>query len=288
MKTRDIIIHGIRQRLYLWGSPKRPKLFLLHGWLDTGAGFQFLVDHLQDRFFCIAPDMRGYGKSGHTKNPLGYFFHEYVADAHELFAKLSPKDPIRLLGHSLGGVVASIYSGSFPERVAQLVNVEGYLIPDRPLQAAPDRVREWIQGLGRKRFRCFPSLQAFAARLRQSNPHLNEERALFLSKYLAKRTSKGFEMAADPKHKLIEPYWVPLEAHYAFWQAIRARCLLVSAEKTEMAKRFGGGDFWAAVREREGHFPPGTQCAQIPDCGHMVHHHRPEDLAELVLNFLKI
>ncbi|KAB2838960.1 alpha/beta fold hydrolase, partial [bacterium] len=197
MRSKDFTIQGLRQRLYTWGSPKRPKLFLLHGWLDTGAGFQFLAERLQDRFHCIAPDMRGYGKSGHTRNPLGYFFHEYVADAHALFVKLSPKEPIRLLGHSLGGMVASVYAGSFPERVAQLINVEGYLVPDRPPQVAPDRVRDWIEGLGKKRFRIFPSLRAFAGRLRQANPHLTEERALFLSKYLAKRTARGFTMAAE-------------------------------------------------------------------------------------------
>lgn len=287
MRSKDFTIQGLRQRLYTWGSPKRPKLFLLHGWLDTGAGFQFLAERLQDRFHCIAPDMRGYGKSGHTRNPLGYFFHEYVADAHALFVKLSPKEPIRLLGHSLGGMVASVYAGSFPERVAQLINVEGYLVPDRPPQVAPDRVRDWIEGLGKKRFRIFPSLRAFAGRLRQANPHLTEERALFLSKYLAKRTARGFTMAADPKHKLLEPYWLPLEAHYAFWGQIRARCLLVSAAQTEMAERFGGGDFWGVVREREVHFPPGTETAQILDCGHMVHHQRPEALADLALKFLK-
>lgn len=287
MRSKDLTINGLRQRLYTWGSPKRPKLFLLHGWLDTGAGFQFLAEYLQDRFHCIAPDMRGYGKSGHTKNPLGYFFHEYVADAHALFAKFSPKEPVRLLGHSLGGIVASVYAGSFPARVNQLINVEGYLIPDRPPEIGPSRVRDWIEGVGKKRFRSFPTLKAFAERLRQSNPHLTEARALFLSKYLAKRSARGFTMAADPKHKLMEPYWVPLVAHYAYWSQIQARCLLVSAEKTEMAARFGPGDFWAGVREREAHFPPGTKTIKIPDCGHMVQHHRPEAMAEAVLQFLK-
>ncbi len=93
-------------------------------------------------------------------------------------------------------------------------------------------------------------------------------------------------MAADPKHKMIEPYWVPLEVHYSFWEKIQAACLLVSADKTEMAARFEGPDFWAMVREREAHFPPGTQVEQLQDCGHMAHHHRPEKLAELVLDFL--
>lgn len=287
MQSKSLNIHGLKQRIYSWGSPKKPKLFLLHGWLDTGAGFQFLASHLERHFHCIAPDMRGYGKSAHTRSPLGYFFHEYVADAHELFSKFSPKEPIRLLGHSLGGAVAAVYAGAFPERVSQLINVEGYLIQDRPASVAPERVRDWINGVGKKRFRVFPTLRNFAQRLRKANPHLSEERAMFLGKYLTKRCPGGFTMAADPKHKLIEPYWLPLEAQYAFWSQIQARCLLVSAERTEMAGRFGAGDFWAAVRDREAHFPEGAQARQIPDCGHMVHHHRPEALAEIILQFLR-
>lgn len=286
MRATNYKIHGLRQRVYTWGSPKRPKLFLLHGWLDTGAGFEFLVEHLQNRFFCIAPDMRGYGRSEHSRNPLGYFFYEYVADAHALFAKLSPRQPVRLLGHSLGGMVASVYAGAFPERVASLINVEGYLIPPRSPKVAPERARHWIQAIGRKRFRFFPSLAALAERLQKSNPHLDRGRALFLARHLSKRTSRGYTMAADSKHKMIEPYWVPMEVHHAFWQSIRARCLLVSAEKTEMAQRFDGANFWTEVRKREAQFPAGTRTAQIPDCGHMVHHHRPEALAKLVLDFL--
>ena len=41
-----------------------PKLFLLHGWMDVGASFQFLVDALHGDWHVIAPDLRGFGRSG--------------------------------------------------------------------------------------------------------------------------------------------------------------------------------------------------------------------------------
>ena len=46
-----------------WGDPSSPKLFLLHGWMDVGASFQFLVDALERDWFAIAPDLRGFGRS---------------------------------------------------------------------------------------------------------------------------------------------------------------------------------------------------------------------------------
>jgi pimeloyl-ACP methyl ester carboxylesterase len=286
MRQRSLKIHGLRQQLYVWGSPRLPTLFLFHGWLDTGAGFEFLAESLAKKFHCIAPDMRGFGKSEHAKSRLGYFFYEYVADLHELFAKLSPKRPVRVLGHSLGGMVASIYAGTFPERVSHLINVEGYLNPARKSETAPDRARAWIEGVGAQRFRVFKSLEAFAGRLQTSNPRLPADRALFLARHLAKRVRGGWMMAADPNHKLLDPYWLPREAHFAVWARIQARCFLVSAEKTEMALRFGEADFAAEKALLESKFPPGTRRAEIPDCGHMAHHEKPEALARLALDFL--
>ena len=44
-------IRGLRYHAHVWGdaslvTPERPPLLLLHGWMDVGASFQFLVDAL--------------------------------------------------------------------------------------------------------------------------------------------------------------------------------------------------------------------------------------------------
>ncbi len=286
MKAKFLKINGIDLKFYLWGNSQKPKLFLFHGWLDTGAGFEFLVEHLQDRFHCIAPDMRGYGQSGHSKNPLGYFFYEYVADAHAIFEALAPEEPLRLLGHSLGGAVASVYAGTFPERVSHLINVEGYQIPLRDPETAPDRARRWIEGLRIQRFRTFPSLEKFADRLRQSNPGLPPDRARFLARHLTKKVRGGYKMAADPKHKLVEPYLMSLPVFEAFWRRIPRPVLLVASEFTERTGRFNVFDDPSMERKIPSRFPPGTKKVVIPEAGHMIHHERPEVLAEEVLRFL--
>ena len=59
-----IDVRGLRYHLRRWGSPDAPTLFLLHGWMDVGASFQFLVDALAGEWYAIAPDLRGYGRSG--------------------------------------------------------------------------------------------------------------------------------------------------------------------------------------------------------------------------------
>jgi len=286
MKSSSILLNGIVHRVYRWGSPKLPKLFFLHGWLDTGASFDFVSASLEKKFHCIAIDLRGYGKSAWSKNKLGYFFYEYVADLHALVEKISPKDPVRLVGHSLGGAVTTVFSGTFPERVSHLANVEGFRIPERHPEIAPGRVRSWIEAQGKERFRSFPTLKEFASRLRQSNPKLPEDRALFLARHLGKRGKDGWTMAADPQHKLTEPYLMSPEVYEAFWGKILAKTLFVSADETEKTGRFGELDLPNTVRHDPKKLPPGTRKEIIADCGHMVHHERPEVLGKILASFL--
>ncbi|MFO1519621.1 MAG: alpha/beta hydrolase [bacterium] len=287
MKTQTITLNGLRHKIYSWGNPKKPKLFLIHGWLDTGASFDFLCRHLQDRFHCLAPDLRGYGKSEHTSNALGYFFYEYVADVHALFQRFSPEEPVRLLGHSLGGAISGFYAGSFPERVSRFINVEGFAFRAHPPERGPERMRAWIENVGAQRFNTFKSLKDFADRLVRNNPRLPPERALFLAKHLAKKGKGGMTMAADPKHKIHEPALFTKPNVYAFWEKIRARCLLVSADQTNMNEWVKAEDFRKEMEERFRHFPKDTKQVEIKDCGHMVHHEKPEVLAKAILSFLK-
>src|SRR4030095_3620181 len=169
-----------------------------HGWLETGAGFDFVCRALQDHFYCIAADLRGYGKSEHGKNPLGYFFNEYVADLHEIFKKFSPHEPVWALGHSLSGAMLAIYAGSFPERVARFINVAGFAFRDSAPKTAPEKMKHWIEGLKSQRSTAFTSPEAFAKRLQEADPRLPPDRALFLARHPTRRKGKHFIMAAHP------------------------------------------------------------------------------------------
>ncbi len=291
MKKQKILINGLKHQFYFWGSPQKPKLFLFHGWLDTAASFDFLCRYLEKDFYCIAPDWRGYGHSEHTKSALGYFFFEYVADVHAILNHFSPKAPARVLGHSLGGAITSFYAGSFPERVSHFMNLEGFGFRDNIADRAPEKARKWVEELHSKRFQEFDSLDAFAKRLRQNNPRLPLARALFLSQYLTREVKKGRKsvvtMAADPKHKLSDPYALSQDYHYAFWRKIQAKCLLIWAEKTEMNHWVQSNSLSSQMKKWFRQFPKGSSVAEIKGCGHMMHHEKPEALAPLIIDFLR-
>lgn len=286
MQTKKIKINGLKHQFYFWGNSKKPKLFLFHGWLDCGASFEFVCEYLEKHFYCIAPDLRGYGKSEWSKSPLGYFFYEYLADLHAIFNHFSPQEPVKIMGHSFGGAISSFYAGIFPDRVSYFINAEGFAFKDNPPERGPEKAKSWIEALAHQRFNHFKNLKHFAERLVQNNPRLPIEKALFVSKYLSKKTQGGVITAADPLHKLAEPYVFTKELFYPFWEAIRAKCLLISAELTEMNAWMKSDDLKKEIQERLEHFPKASQRVEIKNCGHMMHHEKPEELVALVLKFL--
>jgi pimeloyl-ACP methyl ester carboxylesterase len=122
-RSEFITINQHHYHLRHWGEPSAPLLVMLHGWMDSSATFQFLVDALPGNWHVVAPDWRGFGDS--AWNTGSYYFPDYLADLDALLHHLSPNQPVQLLGHSMGAMIAGIYAGVRPERIARLSLVEG-------------------------------------------------------------------------------------------------------------------------------------------------------------------
>ena len=179
-EASDLEIRGLRHHVTRWPGTDPEPVFLLHGWADTGDTFQFLVDALPGTARCIAPDLRGFGRSEWPAE--GYWFPDYFADLEALLDRLAPGVPVTLVGHSMGGNIATLYAGIRPERVRRVVCIEGFgLARTRPEQA-PARYREWLEQLRTPpEFARFPSLEAFTHLLVRRNPRLTPERAAFIA-----------------------------------------------------------------------------------------------------------
>lgn len=77
-----------------WGDEDAPKLFMVHGWMDISASFQFIVDAMKRDWHVIAPDLRGFGQSEWAVG--GYWFPDYLADLEAMLNHYSPDEPVRL------------------------------------------------------------------------------------------------------------------------------------------------------------------------------------------------
>ena len=77
-RSEFLAVRGLRHHIRHWGPNDAPTLFMLHGWMDMSASFQFLVDALVQEWHVIAPDWRGFGQTEWAAE--AYWFPEDMAD----------------------------------------------------------------------------------------------------------------------------------------------------------------------------------------------------------------
>ena len=118
------------------GDPAAPPIILLHGIGGDHTTWRAVVDHLTDRYRVIAVDQRGHGSSDRTDH---YSFRLMADDVWALAGALG-LDEVRLVGHSMGGLVALVAAQLQPQRVARLVVEEAPppVALDRPPLEPPD------------------------------------------------------------------------------------------------------------------------------------------------------
>lgn len=102
---------------YHAGPPNGQSLVLLHGMSTSGDSFREYMHSLADEYHLIAPDIPGFGFSGNTEPYTIDHLIEWLAS---LIDKLA-LEPLILLGHSFGGILASAYALAYPEDISKLI-----------------------------------------------------------------------------------------------------------------------------------------------------------------------
>ena len=290
--SQFVDVRGARHHVLTWGSPQSPPLLLLHGWMDVGASFQFLVDALRNDWYAIAPDLRGFGRS--DWQPQGYWYYDYVADLEALVDRYACDSPIRLVGHSLGGNIVMNYAGARPARVHRVVSLEGFGIPAEEAEDAPRKIAKWLDALAHTpRFKPYAGLREVADRLQKKNPRLPRDKAEFLAREWARTLPDGrAELRSDPRHKLPFPHVYRIEESVATWRRVTAPVLWVAASESEIPRWLArhpegeaGADGLDAVRERFSNIRDG-KLVTIDGAGHMLHHDQPAAVAAAIEPFL--
>ncbi len=290
-------IRGLQYHLWQWSlgppRPDLPPLVMVHGWMDVGASYQFMVDALSDEFLrgrrLIAPDWRGFGKT--TTSADNFWFPDYLADLDFLLDALSPDQPVDLLGHSMGGNITLCYAGARPQRIRRAINLEGFgLAASRPSQA-PGRYAQWMDELkalhaGTLDMRSYPDAQSVARRLMKTNPRLQEDKAQWLAQRWAQPDAQGqWRILGEAAHKIKNAYLYRWDEMQAIWQRIAAPVLSIEASDDSLNQWWKGGYTLQDYHERLKNIAQ-VQVARIDNAGHMLHHDQPQVLAQAVEAFL--
>ncbi|MCW5659770.1 MAG: alpha/beta hydrolase [Burkholderiaceae bacterium] len=289
---RLIAVRGLRYHVNLWGeparaTPDRPLLMLMHGWMDVGASFQFVVDAMRDGRPIAAADWRGFGRTAAPPLTDSYWFADYLGDLDGLLDALSPGAPVDLAGHSMGGNVVMTYAAARPERIRRLVNMEGFGLPEAKPEQAPERLRQWLDELKTpQRLRPYASLDEVAARLIRNNPRLSADRAAWLAAHWSERRDDGlWHVLGDPAHKRVNPALYRKDEVLEGWKRIAAPTLWVEGDETD-PNRWWGHRYPRSEFEARLALVQHLQRVRLSSCGHMLHFDQPQALAEALDAFL--
>lgn len=259
--------HRLKLQFWDWGTEGKPTMILVHGGLDHARNWDWVARALREDFHVYAIDLRGHGNSQHAPGAL-YTIAEHVLDLSAL-ADVINDYPIYLIGHSLGGIVSTVYTGTFPEKVKKLISIEGLGPPPNHHvhDPASKRMRRWIESIRKTEKRephSYPNLDAAVNRMKEANPHLSDEVARHLTLHGTNWNSDGsliwkFDNFARP----FPPFGHNQDDIRDLFGQITCPVLL-----------FWGMESWAQDPEKDGRAAviKNHKLIKVPNAGHWVHH----------------
>lgn len=292
---QDVVANGLRHVVHRF-SPKADRrsgehvlklrtVLFIHGFLDAGATADLLARPLVDAGYdVIAPDLRGFGGSDRIAAGGYYHFADYIADIDDLVDTLVPargdvKPWLGVVGHSMGGTIATMWAGARAERVTRLAILEGLGPPQEDPALGVDRMRGWLRDLGRvkRRPRPFDGIEQAIDRLAATHPNI--DRALLTgraARLVVPTADGGVHWAHDPLHRTISPIPFQAKVYQSFLRAITCPALFVD----------GGPDGFHPPDEDERlACIPHVVKKTLPNAGHMMHWTQPDELARELVAF---
>uniref|UniRef100_H2ZR72 AB hydrolase-1 domain-containing protein n=1 Tax=Ciona savignyi TaxID=51511 RepID=H2ZR72_CIOSA len=224
-----------------FGSPSNPPVLCLHGWLDNCNSFDKLIPLLPEDKYYVAIDIPGHGLSSGI--PIGMYYSIFGSvSAVESIANYFNWKKFSLLGHSLGGNINAMYSGTFPDKVDKLIIID--VIGAFPVEAklAPSILSSSIQSYLNYETKLHVAAPRYTYdeakhRLMTANKSLDNEAAdIFLERGTRKHEDGKYSYTRDLRHRFRNPMFCTPETAVHFLNQITASTLHVMASEGSVQK----------------------------------------------------
>lgn len=263
-----------------WGNDESENLLFIHGIWDHSHAWDWAARRLRDRFHILVPDLRGHGDSEWTKG-ASYALIENVYDIYQLIRQRELA-PLKIVGHSLGGTIASLIAGTYPNFVSKLVLIEGVgLYGFGSYREASMRISAWVDssislaGRTPRRYRTFA---AAAQRMRAQNPHLTAEQAHHLTAHGSHQNEDGtYSWKFDNYTRKPAPYDISDQDKIELWKRITARTLIINSDEGYPHRIGQDGTLQ--------HFHD-VRLEEVGKASHWTHHDQLDQVVTLIEQFL--
>jgi pimeloyl-ACP methyl ester carboxylesterase len=256
---------GLRLHYVDWGNETAPPLILVHGGLDHCRNWDAIAKALQPHFHIMAPDLRGHGDSEWAKGS-SYSLTDNVYDLTRLMRLVAPQDAA-IIGHSMGGMVALAYAGTYPERVSRLVVLDGAFLSGSQPASTAEQMSRWIDQLDRiseYQPSAFRTIEEAAKRLSARNKRLTPALALHLARHGVRSGADGlYRWKFDHYQRARAPYRLSSDEYVGLWSRIACPTLLM----------WGDESFLPDPTGLLAHFKQ-AELQKIEGAGHWLHHDR--------------
>lgn len=282
-RDRWVEANGLRHHLDEWDGGGATTVLLLHGFLDLGRSWSFVVERLAEGsaaadWHVVALDWRGHGQTDRVGAGGYYHFPDYVRDL-EAVATAVRRQRLVVAAHSMGAMVATLWLGARPKAADGLMLVEAL----GPMGIAPtehvDRMATWLDQTApfAPVERPMRDLDHAAARLGRLHTRMAPGDVRRLARWATVPGPDGLRWRYDPLHRTRSPLPVPDAAAAAFFERIRCPLRWIGgAESPLVGDRV---DRWLDRR-------PDVSRRLLPACGHMVQNDQPARLASELTDFV--
>ena len=274
------------QRLRLhyidWGNEDAPGMLLVHGIHDHCRTWDNVARDFGGDYHVLAPDLRGHGDSQWLQGS-SYQYLDYVYDLHQLVQQAG-LGPVTLVGHSMGGAIAALFAGIFPELVKRLIVIEGIGMwrAMQPQQPIHEQIRDWVvatRALSARLPRRYGSLSEAFQRMQQANPQLSEAQAMHLTVHGANQNEDGsYSWKYDNYTHNFNSAGLSTDETVALWGRITCPVLLVNAENG-LEHRIGQDGTLS-------YFSNAT-LQEIAGAGHWTYHDKHQEVVSHIRSFAK-
>ena len=276
MKEKHFDAHGLSLSARVWGE--KPNIIILHGWLDQAGSWDPVCSELLSHgLSSIVYDHRGHGKSDHAPKNTHYHFPDYVSDLACIHRHITPTHkPVIIIGHSMGGTIATLYASMFPERIQHLILIEGLGPRYESAQQAKNRYKKHLmQRQSPQNHLPFSSVDEAAQRLKKHHPSLSNKRAHKLASRILIPHKQGWIWRFDPRHKERSAISFSQERHEVILSTIDTPCSFIFGKKSPYLR-------WIDVEKRSKLIPTHRQTYYI-DGGHSPHISHPDVLSRILI-----